>query len=67
MLLTNQQKFLLDAVNRLGCVREDQLVDLIRPVFCQKRPDIAPALVHSAIAMWMFGGKEMSFCTPARS
>ena len=49
MLLTNQQKFLLDAVNRLGCVREDQLVDLIRPVFCQRRPDIAPALVHSAM------------------
>ena len=49
MLLTNQQKFLLDAVKQLGCVREDQLVDLIRPVFCQKRPDIAPALVHSAM------------------
>ncbi|MBP5717763.1 MAG: hypothetical protein J6X53_02130 [Abditibacteriota bacterium] len=49
MLLTNQQKFLLDAAERLGCVREDQLVDLIRPVFCQRRPDIAPALVHSAM------------------
>ena len=49
MLLTNQQKFLLDAVNRLGCVREDQLADLIRPVFCQWRPDIAPSLVHSAM------------------
>ena len=49
MLLTNQQKFLLDAVNRLGCVRDDQLADLIRPVFCQKRPDIAPGLVRAAL------------------
>ena len=49
MLLTNQQKFLIDVVKKLGCVREDQLADLIRPVFCRRRPDIAPALVHSAM------------------
>ena len=59
MLLTNQQKFLVDAVNRLGCVREDQLVDLIRPVFCQQRPDIAPALVNSAMHRLLYCNAEI--------
>lgn len=49
MLLTNQQKFLLDVLERLGCVRECQLVSFIRPVFCQRRPDIAPVLVTSCM------------------
>ena len=59
MLLTNQQKFLLDAVKQLGCVREDQLVDLIRPVFCQRRPDIVPILVRSAMSQLRQCGTEL--------
>ena len=59
MLLTNQQKFLLDAVQRLGCVREDQLADLIRPVYCQWRPDIAPNLVRSAMRQLRYCNAEV--------
>ena len=55
MLLTNQQKFLLDVLKRLGCVRESQLVSLIRPVFCQQRPDIAPTLVASSMRQLLRG------------
>ena len=55
MLLTNQQKFLLDVLERLGCVRERQLVSLIRPAFCRQRPDIAPALVASSMRQLMRG------------
>ena len=55
MLLTNQQKFLLDVLERLGCVRERQLVSLIRPAFCQRRPDIASVLVTSSMRQLMRG------------
>ena len=55
MLLTNQQKFLLDVLERLECVRERQLVSLIRPAFCQRRPDIAPVLVASSMRQLMRG------------
>ena len=55
MLLTNQQKFLLDALERLGCVRDDQLAALVRPVFCLERPEIAPRLVYSAM-------RQLKYC-----
>ena len=41
MILTVQQKFMLTAIQSLGCVREDQLVTLFRPAFCAERPDAA--------------------------
>lgn len=55
MLLTNQQKFLLDILERLGCARESQLVSLVRPAFCQRRPDIAPTLVASSMRQLLRG------------
>ena len=55
MLLTKQQKFLLDALGRLGCVREDQLARLIQPVFCTEKPEIAQRLVHSAMRQMKYG------------
>ena len=55
MLSTNQQKFLLDILKRLGCVRESQLISLIRPVFCRQRPDIAPTLVASSMRQLLRG------------
>ena len=38
MILTVQQKFMLTAIQSLGCVREAQLVTLFRPAFCAERP-----------------------------
>jgi hypothetical protein len=55
VLLTNQQKFLLDVLERLECVRERQLVSLIRPAFCRRRPDIASVLVTSSMRQLMRG------------
>ena len=55
MLLTNQQKFLLDVLERLGCVRENQLVSLIRPVFFRRRPDMASAVVAASMRQLMGG------------
>ena len=33
MLLTRQQRFILDTVGRLGCIRYDQLAILLRKAF----------------------------------
>ena len=47
MLLTRQQRFLLDTVGRLGCIRYDQLAILLRRAFlledCARAERIARA------------------------
>ena len=49
MLITKQQRFLLDALERLGGLREAQMISLLRPVFCAKKPDAAPQIVAAAL------------------
>ena len=49
MLLSNQQKFLLEALDSLGGAKLKQLTDLLRPVFCVEKPDAAPRIVEAAI------------------
>lgn len=49
MLLSNQQKFLLDALDTLGGATLAQLTKLLRPVFCSKKPEVAPRIVDAAI------------------
>lgn len=49
MLLSNQQKFLLDALNILGGAELRQLTELLRPVFCLEKPEVAPRIVNAAI------------------
>jgi len=49
VLLSRQQKFMLDVLECLGCVREEQLVALVKTAFCAERPDVAPGLVSSAM------------------
>lgn len=44
MLLSNQQKYILDALRKLGCVREDQLHALVRGKF--QRPGFAVREEH---------------------
>ena len=50
MLLTNQQRFLLEWLQMLGGARIDQLAALLRPVFCTHKPEIARGLTDSALA-----------------
>ena len=49
MLITKQQKFLLRALERVGGLREAQMISLIRPVFCAEKPDVAPQVVAAAL------------------
>ena len=49
MILTVQQKFMLTAIQSLGCVREDQLVTLFRPAFCAEHPNAAERVAGAAL------------------
>ena len=55
MLLSNQQKYLLEVLETLGGATLRQLTDLLRPVFCAEKPEVAPRIVHAAI-------RQMSLC-----
>ena len=49
MLITKQQRFLLDALERVGGLRKAQMISLIRPVFCSKKPEAASQIVAAAL------------------
>ena len=49
VLLSNQQKFLLDVLDTLGGATLGQLTTLLRPVFCSEKPEVAPRIVDAAI------------------
>ena len=49
MILSEQQKFMLAAIQRLGCVRRDQLVALFRPAFCAESPGAEESVADSAL------------------
>lgn len=55
MLLSNQQRFLLETLDALGGARMDQLVSLVRSVFCLHKPEIAPRVTEAAI-------RQMRYC-----
>ena len=60
MLITKQQRFLLDALGRVGGLRKNQMVSLLCPVFCAKKPEIAPQIV--AAALRQFSGGDVRLC-----
>lgn len=49
MLITKQQRFILNALERIGGLREDQIISLLRPVFCAEKPEAAPLIVTAAL------------------
>ena len=55
MLITKQQRFLLDHLEQLGGARLDQLTSLLRPAFCAKRPELAASITESAL-------QQLHFC-----
>lgn len=60
MLITKQQQFILNALERLGGLREAQMVSLIRPVFCAEKPEVAPRVV--AAALRQFSSYNVKLC-----
>ena len=59
MLLTIQQRFLLGALNRLGCVRQEQLTALVRARFCQTNPQAAGKLTEAMLRQLRYGNQEL--------
>ena len=49
MLLTKQQQFLIDALERTGGLRMDQMTALLRQAFCAKKPEIAQRVTEAAL------------------
>lgn len=49
MILTMQQKYLLNVIQRLGCVRREQLYQLFCPLFCADSPNTAEAVAGAAL------------------
>lgn len=55
MLLTKQQRFLLDALERAGALRRDQMAALLRPVFCAEKPEAAQKVTDAAL-------RQLEYC-----
>ena len=54
MLLTKQQQFILDALDKAGALREDQIVVLLCAAFCKEKPEAAPRIVSSALRQLVY-------------
>lgn len=49
MLLSIQQKYLLNVLQKLGCARQEQLYRLFRPVFCADDPNVTEKVAGAAL------------------
>ena len=49
MLLSKQQTYMLETIQKLGCVRKDQLIALFRLEFCAEDPEAAERVGGSAL------------------
>lgn len=49
MVLTSQQKYLLNVIQKLGCARREQLYRLFCPAFCVDNPDATEAVAGAAL------------------
>lgn len=59
MLLSKQQQYLLDAVQRLGGLSRGQLAALLRTQFCRQRPEVAPRLTEALLRQLRFGNTTL--------
>ncbi|MEG2679753.1 MAG: DUF5697 family protein [Oscillospiraceae bacterium] len=55
MLLTKQQQYILDVIQKLGCVSRRQLAALLRARFCREHPDMAAHLTDVLLRQMRFG------------
>lgn len=49
MILTRQQRFLLEMLNILGGATRSQLVAFLRPVFCREKPEVAQLVTDRSL------------------
>ena len=49
MVFSTQQKYLLGVLEKLGCARKGQLIDLFRPQFCAEQPEKAEEVGGAAL------------------
>ena len=59
MLLTRQQRFVLETLIRLGCVRKKQLAALVRAQFCQTNPQAAERLTEAMLRQLCYGNQAL--------
>lgn len=55
MLLTKQQRYVLDVLERLGCARKDQLAALVGTRFCSRNPQAAQRLTEAMLRQLCYG------------
>jgi len=59
MLLTHQQRFILEVLDKLGGARLEQLFVMLRPVFCPEHPEIAQRVTEAAVRQMMHRNMAM--------
>ena len=59
MLITKQQRLLLDHLEQLGGARLDQLTALLRSAFCANRPELAASITESALQQLRYCNVEL--------
>ena len=59
MIMTKQQRFLLDALEILGGARLDQLASLLQPAFYSDKPDIALSVTENALRQMSYINKRI--------
>ncbi len=59
MLLTKQQRYILDVLDKLGSLRREQLTALIRAKFCAEHPESAQRLTDAMLHQLRFGNAAL--------
>lgn len=59
MLLSRQQRYVLDVLQRLGCVRREQLRALMKAQFFPEDKPVSPALVDAMLRQFRCGNIEV--------
>ena len=55
MLLTKQQRYILEVLDKLGSLRREQLTALICAKFCPQRPDAAEKMTDALLRQLRYG------------
>ena len=59
LLLTKQQRYVLEVLDKLGSLRMEQLTALIRAKFCGEKPEVAPRLTEAMLRQLRFGNADL--------
>ena len=59
MLLSKQQRYVLDVLQRLGCVRKNQLEALLKVRFFPPEKEVSPGLLDAMLRQFRCGNIEV--------